>query len=210
MITRHTTNIVLDTPSRSLFPPCLVLYLVPFFVRIQCPFFPERVHLSKSSLSDAYRSIPSREALTPARNVTPKHPLFRSSPSRTPSYQSLSNGAGQMASARLGRPHSHSFLKKTHYTEKTRGYANYRIPCKKATPPQKLTRNTPCYRVGVGSLKSAGYKQHELRIYRSEPAAYGDCGKTPSRGLRPDRSIAPGWPLHSAESAQQKSVMVHG
>lgn len=137
MITRHTTNIVLDTPSRSLFPPCLVLYLVPFFVRIQCPFFPERVHLSKSSLSDAYRSIPSRETLTPARNVTPKHPLFRSSPSRTPSYQSLSNGAGQMASARLGRPHSHSFFKKNPLHGKDKRLCQLQNTMQKGHPPSK-------------------------------------------------------------------------
>lgn len=197
----------------SLFPPCLIPCRVPFCQKSmsfllydfiyrraagQTPIDPSRRerHLHKHEMS--LQNTPSFALLRPEHSLT-NHSVV--------AQAQMASATGQTQIRLTTFPF---FLQETHYTEKRKGCANYGIPCKKGHPPfQKLTRNTPCYGVGVVS-KARATNNTKLRMYRSKTAAYGDCGKTPSRGLRPDRSIAPGWPLHSAESAQQKSVMVHG
>lgn len=167
MITRHTTNTVLDTPSR------LFSHTLHFFARIPC-LSTVRLHLSKSSLSDAYRSIPLSEALTQTRNAAPKHALFRSS---------------------------------------KRPLTNHSVIAQGQTRPRLTTFPFPSLTNPLHGKREEVVPTAECHAKHPPPspsARYGDSRKTPSRGLRPDRSIAPGWPLHSAESAQQTSVMVHG
>lgn len=143
----------------SLFPPCLIPCRVPFgqksmsfllydfiYRRAACqtPIDPSRRerHLHKHKMS--LQNTPSFALLRPEHSLT-NHSVV--------AQAQMASATGQTQIRLTTFPF---FLQETHYTEKRKGCANYGIPCKKGHPPfQKLTRNTPCYGVGVVSKAQA-------------------------------------------------------